>query len=119
MSRASVALGVIVAFLAGGAAALLVSSADDERGSATTVTTALQATTPAQEQLRVDEREYRLDEADPRVRAGVIAILATNSGTKTHALAVETPHGEIRSEDIEPRESTRLKVDLAPGRYAL
>jgi hypothetical protein len=66
----------------------------------------------------VRETDYRLNPPNPLVRpAGVIEFFVQNQGTVTHALAVETPHGTVRSDNLSPDATARLKVDLPPGRY--
>jgi len=97
--------------------ALLIASTD-EAGERVTVTAARQATGPAEEALRVREDEYRLAPARPRIRAArVIEVFARNDGTTTHALVIDTPHGELRSRNLRPGDATQMKVDLPPGRY--
>lgn len=110
-------IGVLSA-LAGGAVAWLVASESEEGGTTSTVTAARQATGAAEATLRVSEDEFRLAPARPRVRsAGVIDVFARNVGSRTHAIVVETPHGEVRSRNIKPGSSARMKVDVPPGRY--
>jgi plastocyanin len=68
--------------------------------------------------VRLRETDYRLNPANPVVRpAGVIEFFVQNQGIVTHALAIKTPHGTVRSDNLSPNATARLKVDLAPGRY--
>jgi uncharacterized cupredoxin-like copper-binding protein len=120
MSRLTGALIAVAALLAGAAVALLVASGRKQRTITQTVGTraALEAMGPAVTHVRVGETEYLLNPANPVVRpAGVIEFFARNQGKMTHALAVETPHGTVRSGNISPGATVRLKVDLPPGRY--
>jgi len=118
VSPGRAALVGLLSFLAGLGVALLVATGDEEPGRRVTVTAARPATGPAEEALRVREDEYRLEPARPRVRvARVIEVFARNVGTRTHALVIDTPHGELRSRRLRPGSSARMKVDLPPGRY--
>jgi uncharacterized cupredoxin-like copper-binding protein len=125
VSRDRAALLAVVSLLAGAGLALLFASiGDGDEGQTVTVTAtrqvtaARQATGPAEETLGVREVEYRLQPAAPRVRAArVIDVLVRNDGKGTHALVIDTPHGELRSRRLSPGDSTHLKVDLPAGRY--
>jgi uncharacterized cupredoxin-like copper-binding protein len=121
MSRLTGALIAVAALLAGAAVALLLAGMGERPGTQTTTVTAgqaIEAVGPAVAHVAVRETEYRLNPPNPVVRpAGVIEFFVQNQGTVTHALAVETPHGTVRSEDLSPDATARLKVDLPPGRY--
>jgi plastocyanin len=77
-----------------------------------------QATGPAVATVKVGETEYKLDPSDPKIaKSGVVAFKATNDGKIAHALEVEGPDGEVKTEPFAPGESQTIKVDLPPGRY--
>jgi uncharacterized cupredoxin-like copper-binding protein len=121
MSRLTGALIAVAALLVGAAVALLVAGRSERTVTQTTTVAArqaMEAVGPAVGHLRVRETDYRLNPPNPVVRpAGVIEFFVLNQGTVTHALAVETPHGTVRSDDLAPAATARLKVDLPPGRY--
>jgi plastocyanin len=121
MSRLTGGLIAVAALLAGAALALLLAGTRERTVTETRTVVArqaMEAVGPAVAHVRVRETEYRLNPANPVVRpAGVIDFFVQNQGTVTHALAVETPHGTVRSENLSPDATTRLKVDLPPGRY--
>jgi len=121
MSRLTGALIAVAALLVGAAVALLVAGGRERTVTQTTTVAARQAMEamgPAVAHVRVRETDYRLSPPNPAVRpAGVIEFFVLNQGTVTHALAVETPHGTVRSDNLAPAATARLKVDLAPGRY--
>ena len=121
MSRLTGALIAVAALLVGAAVALLVAGGRERTVTQTTTVAAkqaMEAVGPAVAHVRVRETDYRLNPPNPLVRpAGVIDFFVQNQGTVTHALAVETPHGTVRSENLSPDATARLKVDLPPGRY--
>ena len=124
MSRRGLALLVALAL----GVTLAACGDDDEReGAAATNATgtqgtqeeqARQPTGPAVATVDVSETEYKLDPANPKVsKAGVIEFKASNDGQTTHALEVEGPDGEARTDPIQPGESATIKVDLKKGTY--
>jgi len=74
---------------------------------------------PAAATVNVKETEFKLDPSSPKVaKAGVVEFKVSNAGSTEHALEVEGPSGEQRTQPIEPGKSTSLKVDLSkPGTY--
>lgn len=69
----------------------------------------------------ISETEYKLDPADPIVpgTSGEVTINLTNDGAVTHNLEIEGNGVEEVSDDIEPGQSTTLKVGLDPGTYEI
>jgi uncharacterized cupredoxin-like copper-binding protein len=67
----------------------------------------------------VSETDFKLNPADPTVKAGTVSFNATNDGAVTHSLEVEGPSGEQELEsDLAPGQSGTLTVDLSkPGKY--
>src|SRR4051794_6811323 len=62
--------------------------------------------------VKVSETEFKLDPANPSVsKAGTVSIRVTNDGTITHALEVEGPNGEAKTQSIQPGKSATLKAD--------
>ena len=121
MSRLTGALIAVAALLAGAALALVLAGRQERTVTQTTTVAAreaMEAVGPAVAHVRVRETDYRLSPPNPVVRpAGVIEFFVQNGGTVTHALAVETPHGTVRSDNVAAAATARLKVDLPPGRY--
>jgi uncharacterized cupredoxin-like copper-binding protein len=74
---------------------------------------------PAEPGVAVTEREFSLSPATLDVpKGGTITISIRNAGGIEHALEVEGPHGEAKSDSIAPGGSGTLRVVLdKPGRY--
>jgi uncharacterized cupredoxin-like copper-binding protein len=90
---------------------------DDGGGGAQTEATSTQGAEGGST-LAVSETEYRLDPANPTVKAGTVTFDISNDGAEVHALEVEGPGGESETEDIQPGDSASLTVDLSqPGTY--
>jgi uncharacterized cupredoxin-like copper-binding protein len=77
--------------------------------------------------LRIKLDEYSLRPENLSVRAGLIRIVATNTGRLTHNLAVEEfktregeqPHEYVRTDTAHPGQAVRAEVRLRPGKYRL
>ncbi len=71
-------------------------------------------------QVTLSETEFKITPATPAVAGtGTITITMHNTGKITHALAVQTPSGVVKTGDIAPGATATLKVDLAQaGSYA-
>ena len=69
--------------------------------------------------VSIRESEYKLNPANPKVaKAHVVSFRVRNEGRATHALEIEGPNGEARSQDIGPGSAKTVKVDLSkPGSY--
>jgi uncharacterized cupredoxin-like copper-binding protein len=69
--------------------------------------------------LTLSETEFKITPATPTVaKTGTIAITVKNTGAVTHALAVQTPSGVVKTAPISPGSTATLKVDAAKaGRY--
>jgi uncharacterized cupredoxin-like copper-binding protein len=69
--------------------------------------------------VNVSETDFKLDPADPTVKAGTVSFEVTNDGQVTHNLEVEGPNGEEElPSDLAPGDSGTLTVDLTkPGTY--
>jgi plastocyanin len=95
------------------AAALLALSACGESRSGTKTSASASGGTPVKT-VTVKETEFSLSPSTLKVdKTGVVQITARNSGTITHALEVEGPGGESKTQDIAPGKSATLKVDLS------
>ena len=70
-------------------------------------------------QLTLSESEFKITPASPNVaHTGTITITVKNTGAVTHALAVQTPSGVVKTGAIAPGASATLKVDAATaGKY--
>ena len=70
--------------------------------------------------IRVEETEYSLKPTQSTLeKPGIYVLEAVNSGKTTHALEVEGEGIEEFSDEIQPGERTKLRVDLKPGTYGL
>lgn len=68
--------------------------------------------------IDVSETDFALNPADPSVSAGSVTINASNDGQTDHAIQVEGPNGEQKSDTIAPGDKASLTVDLSkPGTY--
>jgi plastocyanin len=94
---------------------------DTTAATPTTTNTAAQGGTASQGggTINVSLVDYRLDPADPTVKAGQVSIKATNDGQVPHSIEVEGPNGDQELEsDLSPGDSGTLTVDLSkPGTY--
>jgi uncharacterized cupredoxin-like copper-binding protein len=62
----------------------------------------------------VKESEFKLAPATLKVaKTGTVQITAQNAGSITHALEVEGPGGEVKTQDIAPGKSATIKVDFS------
>jgi uncharacterized cupredoxin-like copper-binding protein len=64
--------------------------------------------------LTLSETEFKITPKNPAVAsAGNVAITVHNNGKITHALAVQTPSGVVKTGPIAPGQSATLTVDLS------
>lgn len=97
---------------------------DEDASSTTAATTGTSGDTGTQgaegsSTVNVSETDFKLDPADPTVKAGTVSFKVTNDGQVTHNLEVEGPNGEEElPSDLAPGDSGTLTVDLSkPGTY--
>ncbi len=71
--------------------------------------------------VKLSETEFKITPADPSVKkAGSVTFEVTNDGQTDHALEVEGPSGEAKTETIAPGKSATLNVDLSKaGKYEM
>jgi plastocyanin len=68
--------------------------------------------------VNVSEVDLALRPANPKVKTGTVVFQIKNKGTLLHAVKVEGPRGDKRSEDILPGHSATLRVNFnKPGTY--
>jgi plastocyanin len=107
----------LVAVLLGGllAVAIAACGGDDEKNT----TEQAQSAPNASETVTVRETEFKLDPANPRiVQAGSVEFKVENDGSTVHALEIEGPGGESKTDDIQPGGSATLTANLdKPGKY--
>ena len=106
------AISVLVLSLAG-------CGRDEERGSPAEPTGRGPVRPPASSKLiAVSETEFRLDPANPKVKAGTVAFSVRNDGKVVHALEIEAPSGEVETPEIQPGRSATLTAKLTKrGKY--
>jgi uncharacterized cupredoxin-like copper-binding protein len=117
----------LVALLASGAllAVPIVGCGDDNSSggdSSSTAASTTESTTSggggAGGTVALSETEYKIDPSDPTTKAGEVTFSVTNDGSITHALEVEGPGEEQKTDDIAPGQSAQVTVDLSkPGKY--
>src|SRR5215207_5501095 len=70
--------------------------------------------------IEVNEMEFSLDPADITLnQPGTYVFRANNVGNVVHSLAIEGQGIEEETPNIQPGESSQLKVNLDPGAYKL
>jgi PQQ system protein len=71
--------------------------------------------------VKLSETEFKIDPANPAVKkAGSVTIDVKNDGQIVHALEVEGPNGEAKTQPIPGGQSAKLTVDLSkPGTYEM
>jgi PQQ system protein len=71
--------------------------------------------------VKLSETEFKIDPANPAVKkAGSVTIDVKNDGQIVHALEVEGPNGEAKTQPIQGGQSAKLTVDLSkPGTYEM
>jgi uncharacterized cupredoxin-like copper-binding protein len=109
-------LSRLLVILPAAGAALAISACG---GSSKSTSSAAASTGKVVKSVAVKETEFRLAPSQVKVsKTGVVQVTAQNAGTITHALEVNGPNGETRTQDIAPGKSATLKVDLSkPGTY--
>jgi uncharacterized cupredoxin-like copper-binding protein len=64
--------------------------------------------------VSLSETEFKITPASPKVsKTGTITITVTNNGAITHALAVQTPSGLVKTSHIAPGQSAKLTVNIS------
>ncbi len=64
--------------------------------------------------VSLSETEFKITPATAKAsKTGKITITVTNNGTITHALAVQTPAGPVKTPHIAPGQSAKLTVDIS------
>ena len=71
--------------------------------------------------VKLSETEFKIDPANPAVKkAGSVTIDVKNDGQIVHALEVEGPNGEAKTQPIDAGQSAKLTVDLSKaGTYEM
>jgi plastocyanin len=103
------------------AAALLAGCGSSSSSSTTTTSSPASASgsgTPAAASgsggVSLSEAEFKITPASPKVpKTGKITITVTNNGAITHALAVQTPSGLVKTPHIAPGHSAKLTVTIS------
>ncbi|WP_426362034.1 plastocyanin/azurin family copper-binding protein [Streptomyces sp. E-08] len=89
-------------------------------GTTTPPPPAQKSTAPAgATRVTADLADFRITLSRQTFTPGTYAFVATNTGHHEHALEVEGPGGENRSNTISPGESTTLTVTLKDGKYEI
>jgi uncharacterized cupredoxin-like copper-binding protein len=115
-------LALLIAIGALGVAALAVAGCgSDDSGDTSAATTTEEAADGGGggETVDVSLVDFKLDPADPTVKAGEVTFKATNNGETTHSLEIEGPGEETElPQDLAPGDSGQVTVDLSkPGNY--
>ncbi|MFF8381349.1 plastocyanin/azurin family copper-binding protein [Streptomyces sp. NPDC015661] len=118
--RTRALLGLSAAALAGVLAACGGGDGGGSSSGTTTPPPAQKSTTPAgATQVKTDLADFKITLPQQTFTPGTYAFVATNTGHHDHALEVEGPDGENRSDTISPGESTTLTVTLKDGTYEI
>jgi plastocyanin len=115
---ASIGLGAAMLALAGCGGGGGATTAQSSAPPATTQPTGTTGAGGAAVTIR--ESEFKLDPANPKVKAGTVTFQAMNTGTVVHALEVEGKGLEVKTGNIQPGQSQTLRVKLdKPGTYEM
>ena len=73
------------------------------------------------ETLEVSASEFKFDPADPEVKkAGKVKVTMTNDGQAPHAIEIEGPSGEFKTDTVNGGETASVTADLSkPGTYTM
>jgi uncharacterized cupredoxin-like copper-binding protein len=71
------------------------------------------------ETVDISETEFKIDPADPTVKAGSVTFAVSNDGSQVHNLEIEGNGVEEETEDLDGGQSAELTVDLEPGTYEM
>jgi uncharacterized cupredoxin-like copper-binding protein len=119
-----VAIAVAVSF--GVAACGSDDSSTTSAGAATTSSTesSTESSTTASgggggETVDLTETEYKIDPADPTIKAGSVTFSIKNAGSQAHDVQIEGNGVEETSDTLAPGSSGELTVDLQPGSYEM
>ena len=66
---------------------------------------------------KVSLTEFKIDPANPKVKAGKVTFDVSNDGSAPHALEIEGNGIEEETEVLDGGKSAQLSVDLKPGEY--
>ena len=120
MTRRSTLAIAVLAVLGGLAIAGCGSSSSSSSTTASsTSSTTTSAAAGGGSTVAISETDFKLNPADPTVKAGTVSFNATNDGAVTHSLEVEGPSGDQElTSDLAPGQSGTLTVNLSkPGKY--
>ncbi|MFI8965099.1 plastocyanin/azurin family copper-binding protein [Streptomyces sp. NPDC053493] len=113
-TRNRVALGLSAAALA---AFLAACGGGDDNGGGTGTTAPPPSATTAAHQVDAALSDFHITLSQKTFEPGDYTFTLKNDGHHDHALEVEGPGGETRSNTIGPGESTTFKVTLKSGTY--
>lgn len=129
MARKLPVLVAIAAALAFGVAACGDDDESDTSTAASSETTSAESTTESTtaagggggggETVDLSEAEYKIDPADPSVKAGSVTFAISNDGSVAHNIEIEGSGVEETSDTFSPGDSGELTVDLQPGTYEM
>ncbi len=83
----------------------------------TTTSTTGTTSTPAVEQVKVSESEWKVTLPATSLSAGKYTFDVSNQGKLTHNLTIKGPGVSEKTADLASGESAKLTVDLKPGTY--
>jgi uncharacterized cupredoxin-like copper-binding protein len=72
------------------------------------------------ETVKIAETEYKLNPADPTVKAGSVTFDVSNDGAQLHNLNIEgNGIEEVSTDDLQAGDSGQVTVDLPAGTYEM
>ncbi|MBT2487974.1 copper-binding protein [Streptomyces sp. ISL-96] len=86
-------------------------------GDATTSAPPDKSTQPGVTRVNADMTDFRIALSEKTFKAGDYTFVAKNNGKHDHALEIEGPSGEHRTQTLAPGASETLKVTLKPGTH--
>ncbi|MEC4019809.1 copper-binding protein [Streptomyces sp. H27-D2] len=108
------ALGLAAGALAGGLAAC-----GGGGGGSSDTTPPDRSAEPGVTQVTAKLTDFHIALSQKTFKTGAYTFVAKNSGQHDHALEIEGPGGEHRSQTLAPGESGQLKVTLKSGSYKI
>jgi plastocyanin len=93
------------------------SSSSSSESSSSSGTTASAPVSGPGGKIDVSETDFALSPANPTVKPGTVTINATNDGQTVHAIEIEGPKGEVKSNDLSPGGKATVTAELPPGTY--
>lgn len=108
---------IVLGVAAGGLTAVLAACGGGDGDGSTTTTPPDRTAEPGVTRVDADLTDFRVTLSQQTFEPGVYTFVAKNNGHHDHALEIEGPGGENRTETLAPGASATLEVTLQSGTY--